>query len=192
MPRKRAAARISTDSLIRQAKALLGKNIIPLIKDQLILPVPPPFTGITMGKTTKRFRPEVNPALLFRLAAEELGEAEEAPGPDKRDKRGRLLPKPKITLKETRAEQWKAFALVMLAGLRRAEADCLTWGQVDLAHAQIRIEATPHFSPKTPESERVIDLSPDAVEIIRQFKSLPRVDPVFVLNGMEARPGIDR
>lgn len=41
--------------------------------------------------------------------------------PERKDKRGRRLPKPKINPAEAKYEQWKAFCLILLAGLRRAE-----------------------------------------------------------------------
>jgi len=183
---------VTADSTIRQAKALLGAKLLPMIEKEIHLPDPLPFAGVSLGKTTRRFRSDVSGLWLFTLARTELEGAEDEKLPPLRDKRGRLKPEPRINPGEAKREQWKAFALLMLAGLRRAEADCLTWKQIDLEAGQLRIETTAYFSPKTAEAERTIDLSPDAVEILRRFKQLPNPDPVFVLSGGDARPAAKR
>lgn len=187
-PMKRQAATVTADSTIRQAKALLGAKILPFIQKELTLPDPLPFTGVSLGKTTRRFRSDVSAMWLFTVARSELAEAKEEKAPERKDSIGRNLPKPKINAAEAKREQWKALSLLLLAGLRRAEADTLTWKQIDLEAGQLRIERTPYFSPKTSEAERVIDLSPDVVEIFRGFKAMPKPDPLFVLHGGKARP----
>lgn len=191
-PVKRQAAKVTADSTIRQAKALFGAKILPLIQDSIALPDPLPFTDVSLGKTTRRFRSDVSAAWLFTVGRTELAEAKTEAIPERKDSRGRRLPEPKINPADSKREQWKALCLLMLAGLRRAEADTLTWKQIDLQAGQLRIERTPYFSPKSADAERTIDLSPDAVEILRKFKSLPNLNPVFVLNGGKARPDARR
>ncbi|HEY3757114.1 MAG TPA: tyrosine-type recombinase/integrase [Opitutaceae bacterium] len=74
-----------------------------------------------------------------------------------------------------------ALFLCLWAGLRRKEADLLTWPQVDLAEGQIHVRRTAYFEPKTEESQRAIDLTPAATEVLRAFKEAARSE--FVLDG---------
>ncbi len=189
-PMKRKSAKVSANSIIRQAKALLSADLRKAIKDEIELPEPLPFAGVKLSKTKNRFVPSASAVQLFVAARSELGNAEEPPAVERRDKRGRRLPKPKITQVEAKREQWKAFALAILVGLRRGEVDTLTWRQLNLEEGQISIEETEYFSPKSEEGTRLIDLPQDALEIFRSIKaSDPTPDPVFVLKGGEARPG---
>lgn len=187
-PVKRHAAKVTADSTIRQAKALFGKKVLPLIQNSITLPDPLPFTGVSLGRTTRRFRSDVSAPWLFTVGRSELAAVKDQPAPVEYDKRGRRKPKPRATDAERKREQWKALCLLLMAGLRRAEADTLTWRQVDLEAGQLRVERTPYFSPKTADAERTIDLSPETVEVFRQFKAMPKKHPVFVLQGGEAKP----
>ncbi len=161
-PKDRRSAGITADSFIRNAKALFGKKIIPNIEKIVDLPDPLPFQGITLGKSVRRFRAEVSAEWLFLTANEEL-----------------KLDEPEV---------WKALILCLLSGLRKREADCLMWDQIKLEDARIEIRRTKHFEPKTEESERDIDLTPETVEIIRQFKAGENPNPIFVLHGGVAKP----
>jgi integrase len=62
----------------------------------------------------------------------------------------------------------------------------LTWQQVDLEDGQIHVRRTPHFEPKTEESQRDIDLAPAAVEVLRSLKEGSSSE--FVLDGGESDP----
>lgn len=162
-PLARERAKITADSVIRSAKAVFGKRILPSLRATLTIPDPLPLAGIPVGKSSRRFKPEVDARLLFAVAKAELA--------------------------DKHPEQFKALALALLAGLRKAEIDCLTWKQVDLEAGEIRIETTEHFRPKSTESARTVPLSPAAIEIVRTFKSGAENDPTFVLRGAaKARP----
>ncbi len=163
-PQESKSAKISTDSIIRSAKGLFGRKLASLIAKTVELPAPLPFAGLQLKKSTQRFRADVSATWLFAQARNDL--------------------------EESRPEQFKALTLCLLAGLRRAEADCLTWDQVELENARLSIRSTPYFSPKSEEADREIDLSPEAIDLLRRFKSMPNPDPVFVLKGGPAKPGL--
>jgi len=161
-PIERRAATISADSTIRMARAVFSKRILAAgLGTKVALPSPLPFAGVTVGGSTKRFSERINAAHLFANARAELETA-----------------KPEV---------FRAFALCILAGLRRSEADRLTWAQVDLAGKTISIERTEWFEPKSEESARLIDLDDVAVEFIRQAKA-DAPDPIFVLKGATPKP----
>jgi hypothetical protein len=164
-PVERERAEVTADSIIRNARALFGRKILPHIRDEVTLPDPLPFAGIQAGKTTKRFRAEVPAATLFTAAASELRDGK--------------IPQPEV---------WKAFVLCLVGGLRKREADCLTWAQLRPEEARIEIRRTEHFATKTDESERDVDLSPDVCDLVRRFKEFLDPDPEFVLRGGPAKP----
>ena len=160
-PIEKRAATISADSTIRMARAIFSKRILAAgLGSKVELPTPLPFVGVTTGDSTKRFKEKIDAAKLFASA--------------------------RADLEKTHVEQFRAFALCILAGLRRSEADRLAWSQVDLANATISIERTEYFEPKSEESIREINLAPAIVDILRRAKS-DTPDPIFVLKGGEHR-----
>lgn len=161
-PVEKRAATISADSTIRMARAIFSKRILAAgLGSKVELPTPPPFAGITVGGSTKRFSEKVDPVRLFAAA--------------------------RAALESAHPEQFRALALCILGGLRRSEADRLTWQQIDLPGATLMIERTDYFEPKSEESTRSVDLPAVLVEILRSAKA-DRPDPVFVLKGGDYRP----
>ena len=60
------------------------------------------------------------------------------------------------------------FATLLLTGLRKEELGHLTWSDLDLPHAALRLTAKDGFAPKDYE-EREIPLPPDLVQIVRDL-----------------------
>ena len=58
--------------------------------------------------------------------------------------------------------------------------------EVDRRASAIHVRRTAYFEPKTEESQRVVDLAPFAVNVIRSFKEGSRSE--FVLEGSEPYP----
>lgn len=161
-PVERRAATISADATIRMARSIFAKRILAAgLGTKVSLPSPLPFSGVTVGGSTKRFSERIDVARLFAAARTEL----ESDSP----------------------EVFRAFVLCLLAGLRRSEADRLTWAQLDLDSATLSIERTEYFEPKSEESNRQVELDPVAVEILRRAKA-DDPDPIFVLKGSSPRP----
>jgi len=161
-PRERRSAEVSANTTIRQAKALFGAKLIGSIRASVELPLVLPFEGVPVSKLKSRFRPEVSAEWLFNAGTADLA--------------------------KDRPEEFKALVLCLLAGLRRAEADTLTWPQIDLEEGKVSVRTTEFFAPKSEDGEREIDLSPDAVALFRGFLAAPDKDPVFVLKGGLAKP----
>ncbi|MBK8478275.1 MAG: site-specific integrase [Opitutaceae bacterium] len=160
-PVKRRSATVTADAILRMARAVFSEKILAAGLGKVVnLPTPLPFAGVAYGKSTRRFVSSVDPAGLFASARADL----EAKHP----------------------QQFLAFCLCLLAGLRRSEADRLTWAQVDLPGSVIKIHATEYFEPKSEEAGREIDLDEAAVEILRRAKS-DTPDPIFVLKGSAPR-----
>lgn len=157
-PVRRKSAERSAASYIRCARALFSPDITELLKVKL---PPSPFAGVKLKDPgPQRYHSDINPEWLLACAEREL-----------------------------RAEQPQLYLgmfLCLWAGLRRKEADLLTWQQVDLEAGQIHIRRTPHFEPKTEESQRDIDLAPAAVEVLRSLKAGSESE--FVLDGGEPDP----
>ena len=122
--------------------------------------LPSPFKNLKWKGTTIRFEPSVDAETLLHYAEQEL--------------------------EEQHPEQFKAFALCLYFGLRKAEADCLTWEQVDLEHCKVRIETTKYFQPKSKHSKREVRTkSPISTKMTRWREG---ADKVFVLKGAKAKP----
>jgi integrase len=122
--------------------------------------LPSPFEGLKWKGTSRRFQPTVDAQTLLYWAEQELSELE--------------------------PEQFKAFALCLFLGLRRKEADCLAWSQIDFESGKVRIETTEHFKPKSDNSEREIPIQESLLPQISKWRK--SADAVFILKGGEARP----
>jgi integrase len=157
-PMKRKSAERTAASCIRCARALFSTDIVGL----LTVTMPPnPFAGLKLKDPgPQRYHSEINPELLLACAGSEL--------------------------RQKHPQQYLALSLCLWAGLRRKEADLLTWPQIDLAAGQIHVRRTAYFEPKTEESQRMIDLAPAAVEVLRTFKDGNKSE--FVLDGGDPCP----
>lgn len=119
-----------------------------------------PFEGLKWKQTAKRFVPTVDAPTLLYFAEQELEEA--------------------------KPEQFKAFVLCLFLGLRRREADCLTWKQIDFEGGKVKIETTEHFKPKSENSEREVSLQESLLPKVSKWRE--GADKTFVLHGGEAKP----
>jgi integrase len=122
---------------VRDAKALFSKAILRDLPKSVLLPPELPFAGVTSGATTRRFVPTIDPHTLY-LAAGNLD-----------------------------ADTRTAFDLLLLAGLRRGEADALTWQSLDLVAGLLTVGTTEFFRPKSKESHRTVPLPADLVARLR-------------------------
>jgi len=119
-----------------------------------------PFDGLKWKQTAKRFKPTVDAPTLLYWAVEEL--------------------------EKKQPEQFKAFMLCLYLGLRKGEADCLSWEQIDFEKKRLRIETTKHFQPKSENSEREIPIQESIFETVSKWRK--GADLVFVLDGGDAKP----
>lgn len=158
-PVARKSAERSAASYLRCARSLFTADVLGILKVKL---PPNPFQGVKLKDPgPQRYHSEVNPEWLLVCAQREL--------------------------RREHPQQYLALFLCLWAGLRRKEADLLMWAQVDFKQGGIQVRRTPYFEPKTEESQRVIDLPPEAVEVLRSFKKGKK--PEFVLEGADPNPG---
>ena len=81
--------------------------------------MPSPFKDLKWKGTASRFKPTVDAATLLYYAE---------------------------GFRETAPRAFKAFALCLYFGLRKAEADCLTWKQIDFELGKVRLRQLSIFS----------------------------------------------
>jgi len=138
-PVKQRVARISVNSLMRQAKSLFSPDILKFIK--LELPDALPFTGVAFEpRQSMRYRSGFDVKTLLKAAQKDL--------PD---------------------EQLKILLLATMAGLRRNEIDKLEWRAFHWSERRIRIEATHYFHPKSEDSLGDVEIDVELVKIFRGF-----------------------
>jgi integrase len=157
-PLTRKSAERSAASYLRCARALFTQDVLAVLKVKMPAN---PFAGVKLKDPgPARYHSKVNPEWLLGCAEREL-----------RDKQPQL---------------YLALFLCLWAGLRRKEADLLTWEQIDFDTGQVHIRRTAHFEPKTEESQRNIDLATAAIDVLRTFKGGSQSE--FVLAGSDPRP----
>lgn len=157
-PVARKSAERSAASYLRCARSLFAPDVLSMLRVKL---PGNPFAGVKLKDPgPQRYHSEINPEWLLAAAARELRKKE--------------------------PQQFLALFLCLWAGLRRREADLLMWDQIDFKQGQIHVRRTAHFEPKTEESQRLIDLAPEAVDVLRRFKKGKNSE--FVLAGAEPNP----
>jgi integrase len=157
-PLKRKSAERTAASILRAGRSLFSQESTRVLKVKL---PPNPFAGVKVRDPgPQRYHSTVNPEWLLACAERELRTAE--------------------------PQQYLGLFLCLWAGLRRKEADLLTWAQLDFERGELHVRRTEYFEPKTEESQRVIDLAPQAVEVLRSFKKGAVGE--FVMVGWSANP----
>ena len=157
-PVKRRAAEVSAASILRAGRALLSPDVTKLLRVKL--PVNP-FEGVKLRDPgPQRYHSDINPEWLLACAEREL--------------------------RKDQPQAFLALFLCLWAGLRRKEADCLLWEQIDFAEGTLHVRRTPCFEPKTEESQRTIDLAPVARDVLSKFKKGNTSE--FVMLGGDANP----
>lgn len=143
---KRRSRTVSCNSMLRQARSLFSRRNV-LDKLQIPLPAPLPFDGVSVEKRTdtKFYGCGVDPRALLAAAMTELG--------------------------PERPEEFKAFLLALVLGLRRREADLLEWSSFDFAAGTIWIQATKWYQLKTNESAAVLPVEPEILSLFRGWRA---------------------
>jgi len=157
-PIARKSAERSVASYLRCVRALFAADVTAALTVKL---PSNPFVGVKLKDPgAQRYHSAINPVWLLACAEREL--------------------------RTQRPQEYLALSLCLWAGLRRKEADLLTWKQIDFEAGQIHVRRTLYFEPKTEESQRDIDLPPEALDVFRSFKAGSHSD--FVLDGSDPRP----
>jgi integrase len=143
---RRRSRTVSCNSMIRQARSLFSRKNV-LDKLNIALPAPLPFDGVSVERRTdtKFYGCGVDPRNLLRDAAAELG--------------------------NEHPEEFKAFLLALVLGLRRREADLLEWESFDFATGTLRIQATRWYKLKTNESAAVLPVEPEFLALFRGWRA---------------------
>ena len=121
-PVRMRAARISANSLLRQAKSLFSQERLKFLPPSVT--AADPFAGVSFEpRQSMRYQSDFDIEELIKLAQVELP-----------------------------PEELKIFLLASLAGLRRNEIDKLEWGAFQWDKGIIRIAATAYFHPKSEDA----------------------------------------
>ena len=152
-PEKIKKAKISVNSIIRNAKALFSKKALKFVTSEL--PERLPFHEIEFEKPGKnRYKSEIRPELLMTAA--------------------------KAGLSKDQPELYKIFILALGAGLRRTEIDTLTWGQLNFERSTVRVETNAYTEIKSFESEEDVDVDSELLATLRNYKIYRK--SIFVIN----------
>jgi integrase len=164
-PLAKRRAITTVNSLIRNAKALFGKKVLPFVEQKLTVPRPLPFDDVGMEKgPSLRYVSKVDAYALLARAREELAENE--------------------------PEAFKVLILALVCGLRRSEIDHLLWRTFDLSHGLLHIENTEYHQLKSEDSAGEIDLDDDTAALFKGFRARASKS-LFVIESPNA-PRADR
>ena len=158
---KARSARISSNSIMRQARSLFAPKVVKFL-GTLRLPHPLPFSDVQFFRRESiRYTSRIDAGVLMRQAWEELADAD--------------------------PESFLVMLLALAAGLRRGEIDRLLWRNLDLAGKRIIIEESEHGHLKTEDSRGAVDIDVRTVEILRGFKA--KAQGQFVIEAKRAVAG---
>jgi integrase len=157
-------ARISVNSLLRQARSLFAMKRIRHV--QLSLPNPLPFYGVDFEpRQSMKYRSEIDVVALIKAAKAEL--------------RGSL------------PEAYKVFLLAIGVGLRKKEIDLLEWSSFRWEENVVRIEATRYFHPKSEDSIADLPVDREVMALFRGYHERAK-GPFVIRSGREALPSKPR
>ena len=135
-------ARISVNSIMRQARSLFSPKMLRHLT--LSLPTPFPFAGVEFEpRQSMKYRSEIDIEALIKAANKELRDA--AP------------------------EAYKIFLLAVAVGLRRKEIDLLEWSSFRWEEGAIRIQPTRFFHPKSEDSIADLPVDAEVMELFRKY-----------------------
>jgi integrase len=135
-------ARISVNSIMRQARSLFSPKILRHVG--LSLPNPLPFAGVEFEpRQSMKCRSEIDIEALVKAANKELRAA---------------VP-----------EAYKIFLLAVAVGLRRKEIDLLEWSSFRWEENAIRIQPTRFFHPKSEDSLADLPVDVEVMDLFRKF-----------------------
>ncbi len=136
-PLEQRKARITCNSIMRQAKSLFSEDLLTHVK--MVRPEKLPFEGVAFyPRESMRYHSVIDIEALIRDA---LGE----------------LPQ----------EPLKIFLLATMAGLRRNEIDKLQWPAFRWNDGVVRIATTEHFNLKTTDSGGDVSLDKELLALFR-------------------------
>jgi len=137
---------VTVNSLIRNAKSLFGKKVLPFIEQDLPLPRPLPFEGVNMEKPPSlRYSSKIDAFAILARAKDELAESDR--------------------------EAFKAIILALVCGLRRSEIDHLLWRNFDFQRRVLRITTTEYHALKSEDSAGEIDLNEETALLFQGYRA---------------------
>ena len=145
-PERELHSKRTANTCIRNARSLFAPELLRRIQG-VSLPTPHPFEGVQL----------FNPGSMQYHSS--IGDI------------AALVVKARDELAVQDPEQFKAFILCLLCGLRRNEVDKLVWSSVLPAQKVIRIETTKYFKPKTPTSAADIPVEPELMQVLEGYRS---------------------
>ena len=142
---ERGRAAVTVNSLIRNAKSLISKKIRRFIEQEMILPSPLFFEGLSAeAEPSLRYRSKIDAEAILKAAQSELAESD--------------------------PEAFKLLLLTLVCGLRRSEADTVLWRQFNFEKGLLIIEDTEHKRLKSKDSAGDIDLEPELCAVFQRLK----------------------
>jgi integrase len=158
----RRKATITVNSLIRNGKALFAKKVIPFLEQEVELPTPLPFEGVTMEKPpSTRYRSKIDAKEILKLGHKEL--------------------------KHSNPEAYKILLLALVCGLRVSEIDYMLWDAFDFDNSILAIMDTEYHQLKSEDSAGELALSAEMKEIFSAYEE--QATGIFVI---ESRGKIER
>lgn len=142
------AMKTTVNSTLRKAKSLFSPKITRHIGRGLILPPNPFHEAEFFERPSMRYHSKINAPELIAAARTELG--------------GDMA----------WLECWKAFVLLMFAGLRKNEADKLRWASVDFTAGLIRIEDHESFQAKCEASKDAVEIDGEVAALLKKWRAL--------------------
>jgi integrase len=145
-PLAKRRAIVTVNSLMRNAKALFGKKLLPFIEQTVSVPRPLPFDGVHFEKPpSMRYVSRVDAFGILAVARQELAASE--------------------------PEAFKVMLLALVCGLRRSEIDNLLWRSFDFGRKVLRVESNEFHHLKSEDSAGEIDLDDDTVALFRGYRA---------------------
>lgn len=145
-PLTKKQATTTANAIIRNARGLFGRKILPFLGQAITLPDPLPLQGVPLEKSgSSRYISKIDPFAILARAKEELAGSE--------------------------PEAFKVLVLALVCGLRRGEIDSLLWRAFDFPNSVLKIETSEYHQLKSDDSSGVIDLDADTKALFQRYRN---------------------
>ena len=154
-PLEKMHASVTVNSLMRNAKSLFGKKILPFLEQDLPLARPLPFDGVPFEeKNSMRYNSKMDPYGILAKAKEEMLDSD--------------------------PEAFKVVILALICGLRRSEIDNLLWKAFNFTASKLSVEPSVYHGLKSKNSSGDIDLDADTLALFLSDRE-KHLNSIFVI-----------
>ena len=165
------SGKISANTILGSAARMFTSHMLAHYKDAGLQVPGNPFAEVKpFPKQDSRYISRIDPAEVLETARQELLGA--APAPSRKITGIAVFNAARAV--HDRPQAYRVILLGTLTGLRRSELDRLQWAHINFAGQTLTVQSTSDGAVKAEGSTRDVDLEPDLIALLKEWKASAR------------------